>query len=59
MNEFLSTEKGTELTRRRWLLILGGATVVGFSGLVPELTAAFSDTEEHQAATLPPGVLMT
>ena len=56
MNEFHSTEKGMELTRRRWLLILGGATVVGFSGLVPELTAAFSDTEEHQAATLPPGL---
>ena len=56
MNEYQPTEMDDELTRRQWLLILGGATVVGFSGLVPELTAAFSDTEEHQAATLPPGL---
>jgi hypothetical protein len=49
-------EKDTELTRRRWLLILGGATVVGFSGVVPEWAAAFPDTEGRQPAALPPGL---
>lgn len=56
MKEFQSTEKGDELTRRQWLLILGGATVAGFSGVVPDLAAALSGAEGHQAASLPPGL---
>ncbi len=56
MNELHSTEKGGLLTRRRWLLILGGATIAGFSGVVPESAAALSGAEGQQAAALPPGL---
>jgi len=56
VSEFYSTEENSELTRRQWLLILGGATVAGFSGIVPELAAALSGAEEHQASALPPGL---
>ena len=56
MKEGHRTEKENELTRRQWLLILGGATVAGFSGVVPEWTAALTDGEKHQAAALPPGL---
>jgi len=56
VKEFHWTEKGNELTRRHWLLILGGATVAGFSGVVPEWATALSDAEKHQAAALPPGL---
>ncbi len=57
MNEFQSTEVGNELTRRQWLLILGGlATIAGFSGVVPELTAALSGAEGQKATALPPGL---
>jgi hypothetical protein len=57
VNEFQSTEVGNEVTRRRWLLILGElATVAGFSGVVPELAAALSAAEEQKNAGLPPGL---
>lgn len=56
MNEFQSAEKRRELTRRQWLLILGGTGVVGFSGVVPELAAALSGTEGEYPHALPPGL---
>ena len=56
MNDLHSTENGDELTRRQWLLILGGATLAGFSGAVPESATALFGTEGHQAARLPPGL---
>lgn len=57
MNEFESTDADNELTRRHWLLILGElATVAGFSGVVPELTAALSVAEGQKATGLPPGL---
>ncbi|HXU18279.1 MAG TPA: hypothetical protein VN708_24440, partial [Terriglobales bacterium] len=57
MNEFQTTEAGSEVTRRQWLLILGElATIAGFSGVVPELTAALSVAEEQQTTGLPPGL---
>jgi len=57
VNEFQSTEAGNEVTRREWLLILGElATVAGFSGVVPELTAALAVAEGQQTTGLPPGL---
>lgn len=56
MNELHLTETGGELTRRQWLLILGGATLAGFSGVVPELAAAVSGAEGKQPTALPPGL---
>jgi gluconate 2-dehydrogenase subunit 3-like protein len=57
VNEFQSTAVGNEVTRRQWLLILGElATVAGFSGVVPELTAALSVAEEQETTGLPPGL---
>jgi hypothetical protein len=56
VNQFESAEKGRELTRRQWLLILGGMGVVGFSGVVPELAAALSGIEGEHRRALPPGL---
>jgi len=56
VNQFQSAEKGRELTRRQWLLILGGTGVVGFSGVVPELVAALSGIEGEHPPALPPGL---
>jgi Gluconate 2-dehydrogenase subunit 3 len=57
MNDFQPIEIGDDLTRRHWLLILGRlATVAGFSGVVPELTAALSGAEGRKATPLPPGL---
>ena len=55
MTEFHSAETGGELTRRQWLLILGGATLAGFSGVAPDLSAA-SGAEGQQPTGLPPGL---
>jgi Gluconate 2-dehydrogenase subunit 3 len=57
VNEFQSTKVDKEVTRRQWLLILGElAAVAGFSGAVPELTAALSVAEGQKATGLPAGV---
>lgn len=54
MKDLKLAEAGNDLTRRQWLLFLGGfATVAGFSGVVPELAAALSGA---QGPTLPPGL---
>jgi hypothetical protein len=54
VKEFRPTKVGNELTRRQWLLVLGRlATVAGFSGLLPEVTAASSGVEGQR---LPPGL---
>jgi hypothetical protein len=54
VKDFKRAESGKGLTRRQWLLVLGGsATVVGLSGVVPELTAALSGAGEQP---LPPGL---
>jgi hypothetical protein len=55
VNGFQS-ENDSEITRRQWLLMLGGAVLVGFSGVAPELVAALSGTEGQQLHTLPPGL---
>jgi len=57
VNEYQPTEMDDELTRRQWLLILGGlATVVGFSGVIPELAAALIGARGPQATALPSGL---
>lgn len=57
MSEFEPTERMEELTRRQWVLILGRlAAVAGFSGIVPELSAALPEAAGQQLAALPPGL---
>ena len=62
MNEFPSEKKRDaawdEITRRQWILRLGGAAaLVGFSGLTPEIAAALL-SDETQFADLPPGLYL-
>jgi hypothetical protein len=46
-----------DLTRRAWLLRLGGVTALaGVAGLVPDLAAAMTLTVQNTPAGLPPGV---
>lgn len=54
MSEFKPPEMHDEVTRRQWLLILGRlAALAGFSGVVPELSAALPDAKGQP---LPPGL---
>src|SRR5271163_1474988 len=47
-----------EITRRQWILRLGGAAaLIGFSGLTPEIAAALQ-SGETQFADLPPGLYL-
>lgn len=63
MNEQSSRENkqnaaSDEITRRQWILRLGGAAaLVGFSGLTPEIAAALL-SDETQYADLPPGLYL-
>lgn len=55
MTEQKSTAASDDITRRRWLLILGKlAALSGFSGVVPELAGALSGPGAQ--ASLPPGL---
>ena len=46
-----------DLTRRNWILMLGGVTALaGASGMAPELAIALAASEEQQNAGLPPGL---
>jgi hypothetical protein len=51
------TESVNALTRREWLLRLGGVTALaGVAGMVPEMATALTRLEEGSAAALPPGL---
>lgn len=57
MNKQEPQEILDELTRRKWLLILGELTALaGFSGIAPELAAAVASSEGTQSEKLPPGL---